>query len=106
MPKRNFSKSDTEQGLFKKFVVLRTDSSDSPGGRHCGCEYFVIDINHDPCAKPALLAYAEAVRLTHPVLAEDMISRYQLSGLTPANLEYLNKHSEQYGLNKPAEIPE
>ncbi len=47
-------------GLFKKFDVKRTDGLDQPGERHENCMYFCIDMTHDPFAKPALLAYADA----------------------------------------------
>ena len=78
LPLRDPSKPDTEQGLFQKFVVTRTDGSSSPGGKHEGCEYFVLDIDHDPLHKPALEAYANACESTHPQLAADLRTRYRL----------------------------
>lgn len=78
LPPRDPSKPDTEQGLFQKFVVTRTDGSSSPGGKHEGCEYFVLDIDHDPLHKPALEAYANACESTHPQLAADLRTRYRL----------------------------
>jgi len=36
------------------------------------CRYFVLDLEHDPFAVPALKAYAEACRGTHPGLAHDL----------------------------------
>lgn len=68
-----------QQGLFRKFDVRRTDGSSKPGGKHEHCEYFVLDVDHDPCARPALAAYAAAVESTHPVLATDMRDRYGLN---------------------------
>lgn len=78
LPLRDHSKPDTEQGLFQKFIVTRTDGSSGPGGKHEGCEYFVLDIDHDPLHKPALEAYANACESTHPQLADDLRTRYRL----------------------------
>ena len=49
-----------ERGIYKKFGVVRVDCSHLPGGRHFGCDYFVLDVTHDPHALPALLAYADS----------------------------------------------
>jgi hypothetical protein len=78
LPPRDAAKGATEQGLFDKFKVYRTDGSDRPGGKHEGCEYFVLDVVHDAMAKPALAAYANAVEASHPQLAADMRGRYTL----------------------------
>jgi len=78
LPDRDTSKPAEAQGLFKKFHVTRTDGSDKEGGKHAGCEYFVLDIDHDPHARAALTAYAHSVERTHKALAWDMISRYNL----------------------------
>jgi hypothetical protein len=78
LPKRDHTKLDTEQGLFHKFEVTRTDGSSEPGGKHQDCAYFVLDVDHDPCAKAALAAYADAVEATHPLLAADMRTIYDL----------------------------
>ncbi len=79
LPERDTNKTAEQQGLFRKFVVRRTDGSDSPGGKHDGCEYFVLDVDHDKHAKTALAAYAASVEETHPQLAADMRGRYQLA---------------------------
>lgn len=80
LPERDHTKPAEQQGLFRKFEVRRTDGSDAtPMGKHYGCEYFVLDINHDPHAAAALSAYADAVEATHPALAADMRSRYALA---------------------------
>ena len=63
---------DRTQGLYNKFRVERVDGSDAPGGKHDGCEYFVLDLNHDPHALPALSAYEESCRNDYPLLAEDL----------------------------------
>lgn len=63
-----------QQGLFRKFSVQRTDGSDVVGGKHFGCRYFVLDLDHDPFARAALRAYAQACQATHPQLATDIHS--------------------------------
>lgn len=60
---------DKTKGLYPKFEVNRTDGTSGPGGKHYGCEYFVLDIDHDKFAIPALRAYAEA---EFPLLAADI----------------------------------
>lgn len=76
LPERDASKPAEAQGLFRKFNVTRTDGSDKPGGKHHGCEYFVLDVEHDPHAKAALQAYALACAATHPQLSADLIERH------------------------------
>jgi hypothetical protein len=61
------------EGLYHKYEVRRTDGTDQPGGRHDGCEYFVLDLTHDPAARDAALAYAARVRPTRPQLAADLV---------------------------------
>ena len=63
---------DTTRGLYRKFRIERVDGSDAPGGKHDGCQYFVLDLDHDPHALPALSAYAESCRGDYPMLAEDL----------------------------------
>jgi hypothetical protein len=72
-----------KQGLFRKFEVLRVDGSDQPGGKHHGCEYFVLDVDHDPHAGAALAAYADACKDTHPVLSAELAARFQLAAPAP-----------------------
>lgn len=64
--------SDKSQGLYRKFVVERTDGSHHPGGKHHGCFYFVLDCDHDTYAREALMAYAHACREEYPLLASDL----------------------------------
>jgi hypothetical protein len=59
-------------GLFHKFDVTRVDGESAPGKKHEGCDYFVLDITHDPFAIPALKAYAAACKDVYPVLAKDI----------------------------------
>jgi hypothetical protein len=63
---------DKSQGLYKKFIVERTDGSGAVGGKHEGCNYFVLDMAHDDHAIPALIAYANSCRAEYPKLAEDL----------------------------------
>jgi len=62
------------RGLYNKFIVRRTDGSDAPGEKHDGCTYFVLDLEHDKHALPALRAYARSCESTHPQLARDLIA--------------------------------
>jgi hypothetical protein len=63
---------DPTRGLFHKFSVTRTDGSSEPGGKHEGCNYFVLDIDHDEFAAAALKTYAQKCRKKYPLLAEDL----------------------------------
>jgi len=81
LPPRAIGVPDTGQGLFQKFEVRQTDGSSEPGGKHEGCEYFVLDTDHDPHARAALSAYADACEFTHPLLARDLRLRHHLEAL-------------------------
>jgi hypothetical protein len=83
LPPRAIGVPDTGQGLFQKFEVRRTDGSSEPGGKHEGCEYFVLDTDHDPHAAAALRAYATACEASHPLLARDLRERYHLPAQIP-----------------------
>lgn len=83
LPPRAIGVPDTGQGLFQKFEVRRTDGSSEPGGKHEGCEYFVLDTDHDPHAAAALRAYAAACEGSHPLLARDLRERYHLPAQIP-----------------------
>jgi hypothetical protein len=63
---------DPKRGLYNKFYVEREDGSSEPGGKHAGCDYFVLDLDHDPFAAPALRAYADACETEYPLLARDL----------------------------------
>lgn len=71
-PARDLSKPAEQQGLFEKFQLRRTDGSSDPGGKHYGCRYFVLDMDHDAFAPAALRAYAAECATTHPELARDL----------------------------------
>lgn len=70
--------SDKSRGLYNKFRVERTDGSSAPGGKHHGCDYFVLDLTHDPYAVAALLAYADACDAAYPQLASDLRSKIEV----------------------------
>lgn len=63
---------DTKRGLYEKFAVIRTDGSSCEGGKHYECEYFVLDLMHDPFALPALITYAMMCRKKYPALSKDL----------------------------------
>lgn len=68
--------SDKNRGLYGKFNrINRVDGSSRPGGKHDGCDYFVLDLTHDPFAIPALRAYAAACKDEHPLLAADLLAK-------------------------------
>ncbi|MDN7763029.1 MULTISPECIES: hypothetical protein [Burkholderia cepacia complex] len=77
-------KTSAEQGLYRKFDVRRVDGSSQPGGKHCDCEYFVLDMTHDRHARAALQAYAATCAATHPDLSADLIARYRLATVDEA----------------------
>ena len=62
--------------VYRKFIVERTDGSSAPGMKHHECDYFVLDLRHDPFSLPAIAAYAKACEDTHPALADDLRERY------------------------------
>mgnify|MGYP001773749872 CR=1 FL=1 len=72
-----------EQGLVGKYRVQRVDGSDQPGGKHHGCRYFVLDMDHDPYAPVALGVYAAICEQQYPKLAVDLRERL---GAVPASL--------------------
>lgn len=63
-----------ERGVYHKFIVERTDGKSAPGQKHHGCFHFVLDCDHDPHARAALLAYAASCEADYPALASDVRS--------------------------------
>lgn len=53
---------DRERGMYPKYQVARLDGGTNPGGKHEKCRKFVLDIDHDPHAVPALFSYATSAR--------------------------------------------
>jgi hypothetical protein len=65
--------TDHKRGLYNKYVVKRTDGSSEPGRKHSNCNYFILDLDHDEFARPALIAYAKACIDAYPELYADLI---------------------------------
>lgn len=65
--------SNKLKGLYDKFTVIRKDGASSYGCKHHNCDYFVLDLSHDPHAMPALEAYAESCRVDYPRLSDDLL---------------------------------
>lgn len=61
---------DKKRGLYNKYNVSRTDGD--PENKHAACRYFVLDLDHDPHALPALRAYIESCEREYPALAADL----------------------------------
>lgn len=59
---------DTDKGLYNKYEVKRIDGK--PGRENC--QYFVLDLCHDPHAKPALEAYINALPKEYHLLKDDL----------------------------------
>lgn len=93
---------DKTRGIYGKFIVRRTDERDQPGEKHDGCEYFVLDLSHDPHANRALLAYAASCSGDYPLLAADLRAKAMLmrdAGIIPVdhNLEDQQKSVAECG---------
>lgn len=64
---------DRSRGLYQKFKVVRVDGGNRRGEKHEYCQYFVLDLNHDPHAIPALRSYAESAEKDgYAELAKDL----------------------------------
>lgn len=61
-----------DRGLHAKYDITRTDGTDAPGGHHHRCRLFVLDLDHDPHARTAALAYADAAQDDRPALAAEL----------------------------------
>ena len=68
-------KPDTDRGLYRKYSVKRMDGTSAPGQKHEGCEYFVLDLDHDPYALPAIRAYFMSCARAFPTLASDLAKK-------------------------------
>ena len=65
---------DQDRGVYDKYsVVERTDGRHAPGEKHHNCQYFVLDLSHDPHSIEALRAYAESCASEYPNLASDLL---------------------------------
>lgn len=61
--------SKPNPGIYRKYLVKRLRDREH---KHRRCEFFVLDLMHDPFAAPALEAYAAACEKTHAPLATDL----------------------------------
>lgn len=70
------AKKTNHKGLYKKYIAHRLDGLDLlPDNKHSGgCEYFVLDLSHDPAARKAAIKYAGFVIAEKPDLAHDLIT--------------------------------
>lgn len=66
------------EGLYPKYIVQRTDGKDKPGEKHSGCQYFVLDLTHDPHALTAMHAYAVACEESNPKLARELFEEVRI----------------------------
>ena len=82
-PERDTSKTAEQQGMFRKFDVRRVDGSDAPGGKHHGCRYFVLDLDHDVHAQAAMTAYGISCAETHPELSADILEGDSTQAVQP-----------------------
>lgn len=67
---------DRDRGLYPKFFPPeRADGEHNPGGKHDGCDYFILDLEHDEFAIPAIQAYALACAREYPKLSVDLMRK-------------------------------
>jgi hypothetical protein len=68
----------TDRPLHAKYIVKRRDRAELViGSKHYGgCDMFVLDLDHDPAALIALMAYADAIESSKPGLAASIRSKY------------------------------
>lgn len=100
--------SDPTLGLYGKYHVIRADGSSQPGKKHHGCQYFVLDLDHDRHARAAIAAYRESCKNEFPALANDLhallyacefggtptaeLGSGQETGAIERGVEYYRKH--------------
>lgn len=82
------------QGLVHKYHITRVDQSE----QHPDCEYFVMDLTHDPYSVPAMVIYALAAGVEYPQLKDDILARYNaaLPPIRPTALEWVIELMEPY----------
>ncbi len=64
-----------KQGLYRKYRVQRNDGRDKPGDKHSDCQYFVLDLTHDPFARLAADHYADKAEQDGWLLLADDLRR-------------------------------
>lgn len=69
---------DKTKGLYKKFHVERTDGTSAAGQKNDGCDYFVLDMDHDDHARAAIKGYIHSLEASgeYPLLAADLRAKY------------------------------
>jgi len=90
-PPRYLTKPAEQQGMFSKFHVERVDGSSAKGGKHHGCRYWVLDLDHDKHAPAAMRGYAEDCKETHPVLSAEIFAEFGMQSQaqqTESNLHW------------------
>lgn len=65
-----------QRGWHNKFRVARIDGEHKAGKKHDGCEYFVLDLTHDPHAVATVMLYGQHVYFRRPGLYRDIVARY------------------------------
>jgi len=64
-----------QQGLYRKYRVQRSDGRDKPDDKHSDCQYFVLDLTHDPLARLAANHYADKAEHDGWLLLADDLRR-------------------------------
>ena len=71
-------KPDRERGLYPKWQARRIDGSSDKGLKHEKCELFILDLDHDPHATPALFSYAQSAQADgYELLAGNLFAMIQ-----------------------------
>jgi hypothetical protein len=92
---------DRERGIYPKYMISRLDGSSEPGKKHEKCRYFVLDLDHDPHATPALFSYATSARADgYEQLAGELFAQIQ------PYLQRLEDHAKQLLLDDIDQLPE
>lgn len=93
---------EPEKGLEQRYMVQHLGNPD----KHRDCEYFVLDLTHDPLARRAAGLYAAEARMVgHEKLADDLDARVnQIEAFFHAEDE-LKKLREKRNLNAPNTDP-
>lgn len=60
------------EGLINKYCVTREDGRDVEGEKHDECQYFVLDLTHDPVARDCAVRYSRHIRRDDPELAQEL----------------------------------
>jgi hypothetical protein len=58
--------------MYEKFFVVRLDGKSAVGQKHEGCRYYVLDLDCDRYAIPAIRTYLSRCAAEYPELAKDL----------------------------------